>query len=342
MSPHSESCPYGFRIEGPTTGTRRLVGAGRAWQGYCDADAPARPELEGYLSAFTYGEDFRRHLADTGSTKGFDGVCHAGFVWWDVDRKDVAQAQTDTARLAVAICEQLGLEHDDVLAFFSGRRGFHVGVPTSVWSPVPSLRFSKVVRSFAETIATAAGVTIDSGVYDKVRAFRAPNSRHPATGLHKRQVTVGALMELSTDTILNTARTPAPVIWEPTTAASDAAGRLWDQCATEVEGAAQVRTMPRSDGAVPSALNRSTFDFIRNGADAGDRHRLLFSAAANLAEFGCPPDLAFALLTEAGLDSGLPPREVRRQIECGLSRIAPATSSFTVTKRPAGEVTSGH
>lgn len=65
-------------------------------------------------------------------------------------------------------------------------------------------------------------------------------------------------------------------------------------------------------------LNRATLDFIRDGADQGDRHRLLFSAAANLAELGCPSALAHALLTEGALDSGLPPAEVRRQIECGL------------------------
>jgi hypothetical protein len=37
--------------------------------------------------------------------------------------------------------------------------------------------------------------------------------------------------------------------------------------------------------------------------------------------FGCPPALAHALLTEAGLDSGLPPKEVRRQIDCGLGHV---------------------
>jgi hypothetical protein len=45
---------------------------------------------------------------------------------------------------------------------------------------------------------------------------------------------------------------------------------------------------------------------------------LLFSAAANLAELDCPAVLAHELLTEAALDSGLPPNDVRRQIDCGL------------------------
>ena len=68
-------------------------------------------------------------------------------------------------------------------------------------------------------------------------------------------------------------------------------------------------------------MNRLTLDFVRNGATVGDRHRLLFSAAANLAEFGCQAALAHALLTEAALDSGLPPYEVRRQIACGLNAV---------------------
>ena len=54
------------------------------------------------------------------------------------------------------------------------------------------------------------------------------------------------------------------------------------------------------------------------GAGAGDRHRLLFSAAANLGESGCPVELAHELLREAALDSGLSPSETKRQIDCGL------------------------
>ncbi len=85
----------------------------------------------------------------------------------------------------------------------------------------------------------------------------------------------------------------------------------------ETEGKAQRRAAV-ADGT--PRLNRATLDFIRDAADQGDRHRLLFSAAANLAEFGCPPALAHALLTEAALDSGLTPSDVRRQIECGLTQ----------------------
>ena len=75
----------------------------------------------------------------------------------------------------------------------------------------------------------------------------------------------------------------------------------------------------------------------------GDRHRLLFSAAANLAEFGCPPALAHALLSEAGLDSGLSPADVRRQIDCGLGRVGtcPPTAPLTIVAFTARTVEAG-
>jgi hypothetical protein len=71
----------------------------------------------------------------------------------------------------------------------------------------------------------------------------------------------------------------------------------------------------RTDG---RRLQRDTLEFIRAGAQEGERHTRLFRAAGNLREFGAPPALIDALLSEAALDSGLPPSEVVRQIRCGI------------------------
>ena len=87
----------------------------------------------------------------------------------------------------------------------------------------------------------------------------------------------------------------------------------------------EAKAARRAAGNGTPTLNHATLEFIREGAGTGDRHRLLFSAAANLAEFGCTPALAVALLEESALDSGLPPKDVRRGIECGLAAVASAT-----------------
>ena len=123
----------GFRIVGSCTNERRLVDWQAAFVGYASLDERADVEREAYLSAFTFGGDFRRHLDATGSTAGFDGVCGGEFVWFDIDRTDLEAARRDAARLCLFIVERYRLDDDALLVFFSGSKGFHLGLPTDLW-----------------------------------------------------------------------------------------------------------------------------------------------------------------------------------------------------------------
>jgi hypothetical protein len=215
-----------------------------------------------------------------------------------------------------AITETYGIDDSDVLVFLSGSKGFHVGVSTAFWSPAPDLAFHRIARRFAEAIAEQAGAGIDTGVYDRVRCFRAPNSRHPKTGLHKRRLTVEELMHLRLDAIQDAAKQPAPFDLPTPNATSNAAAELWSQSVTAVRAETEAKAERNAKGTADQ-LNRTTLEFIRDGAPEGDRHRLLYSASANLAELGAPLGLCVALLTESALDCGLPPGDVRRAIENG-------------------------
>lgn len=319
----------GFRIIGPTHGERRLIDWRRAFAAYCAADARAGVEREGYLSAFTFGAAFRDHLWGTGTTKGYSGPCCSPWLWLDLDCDDAAggieAALADARALCLQAGERFGIDDDHLLCFYSGRRGFHVGVPLDGFHPAPGPLFHRAARKVAEQFAAGAGVVIDTGVYDAVRAFRAPNSKHPATGLHKRRFTVRELLHLPASRIVELAAAPEgfevpggggcaldfPAAW------AEAAELVRAEAAAAAERRAAV-----ASGAAASTLNRLTLEFIRDGAGVGDRHRLLFSAAANLAECGAPLELCRALLAEAALDSGLPPGEVERQIRCGVEHAA--------------------
>lgn len=319
---------FGYRIIGNTTGRRRLVDAAAALAGYAACDPRAEVGREAYLSAFFFGADFRDYLHGTGSTKGYNGPCGALCIWFDLDNEDNPQAALDDCRrLAASILDRYRvLDDDDLLLFFSGSKGFHVGLPV-IWDAPPSIAFNRVARRFAEGFAQLAGVKIDTSVFDKVRAFRAPNSRHPKTGLHKRRLALDELIGLSLDGIRQLAKHPEPFALSAPAVTCEQAAYDWQAATTAVRQQAEekARRCAAVANGVPT-LNRQTIDFIRDGAEQGDRHRLLFSAAANLAEFGCPPTLAHALLTGAGLDSGLSPSDVRRQIECGLAHVKGATN----------------
>lgn len=312
---------YGFRILGPITARRRLVDAGVAFAAYAACDPRAECDSESYLSAFQYGDDFGVHLDETGSTKGYSGPCWSPWLWFDFDSDELGYAHADAGATAAFMVDRFGIDPGCLLLFFSGSKGFHLGLPTAIWTPVPSVEFHRTARRFAERIADLAAVTIDSGVYDRVRAFRAPNSKHPKTGLHKRRLTYDELLG-TLDRILELATKPAPFDLPMPTATSDQASADWQQAADQAGQEAQAKAARRAVGTRSPTLNRSTLDFIRDGARQGERHRLLFSAAANLAEFGCTPALAVALLEESALDSGLAPKEVRRQVECGLAAVS--------------------
>lgn len=310
---------HGFRIVGSLWNDRRRVNWASAFQAYSQCDEQSEVTKEAYLSAFTFGDEFAWYLEDNGTTKGYAGECGAAWLWFDIDREgDIDTATADARKLATSLAFGYDIGGDALLCFFSGRKGFHIGFPLSACgSPGPSALFHDVCRRFAESIASQAEIAIDAGVYDRVRAFRAPNSRHPKTGRFKRWLSFDALVNLKATRIEELAATPEPFEIPDPPEASESALSDW---------AAAVRFVDEQRNAIAtrrelgdrSALNRATLEFIREGATTGDRHRLLFSAAANLAEFGCSVELALALLTEPALDSGLSPSDVRRQIECGL------------------------
>jgi hypothetical protein len=307
--------PYGFRVVGPVSETRRLVNATAAFTAHCAADPRAQPESECYLSAFAYGEDFRAYLAQHGTPKGYTGSCWSPFLWVDVDRDDPAAALTDTRRFATFVLFWYSDFHeDDLLLFFSGRRGFHLGVPLT-HNPPATVGFNAVCRRLAEGLAAEAGVKIDTSVYDKVRLFRAPNSTHPKTKLHKRRLTYDELMYLSIDRITELAAEPSGFETLAVTTNPPALATDWTEAeaALRDQGARSVRSQNSN-----SRLQRDTLGFIRDGAEDGERHTRLFRASGDLRDHGAPAELVYALLTEAALDSGLSPSEVARTITCGI------------------------
>jgi len=171
--------------------------------------------------------------------------------------------------------------------------------------------------------------SLPKGQYKKTHALRAPNSRHPRTGLHKANLTFHELARISVQAIKMRAAEPREFEIPDCRIRNDGLAAVWRDASETVRRQTEALKTRRPSSVGEAALNRLTLDFIRNGAAPGGyrddletgngRHRRLFSAAANLAEFGCPPGLAHALLTPVGLDCGLPPSEVRRQIDCGLA-----------------------
>lgn len=316
----AESFRYGFRAFGRED-ERRLTDWNKAFRAHVEADPRAATDGECYLSQFQFADEFRTHLELTGSTKRYNGPTWAGFVGFDIDRKDNLElALTDARRLAASLEMQLGIDVDSILPFFSGSKGFHILIPTWLFNPEPSGDFHKAVRAFCCLLAAKSGIDIDTGVYAQVNLFRAPNSRHRETGLFKIPLTPADLFEVKLEVIQRMASEPREG-WIPREGDQSAAAvEVWKQATHEVAETSAATAERKSNGR-KTKLNPTTRAFLRGELPTeGDRARLLFSAAADMAEFESMDSLIHAVLVEAGLNCGLSASEVSRQISCGINR----------------------
>jgi hypothetical protein len=307
----------GAFVLGAPNSPRNLVRHAEVLSGY--ADGAIEDEREAYLSHFTFGQEMQAHYAANRlSVAGFAGPCWCRWLVLDIDRPDLAEALADARRLVQTIHERYPEMAGDVPVYFSGGKGFHVVVELA-HHPPPAVGFHRVARTFAEAIAARAVVRIDTSVYDIAHIIRLPNTRHPRTGVFKRRLDSEALFALDVPRILELAKHPAgdgiPAVRScPSQLAAD-----WHEAERAAARATEARAAVRRDfGAIDVRAPRYFLDMLRFGVEQGERHQTLFRCAAWLTEQGAPPSLCSALLTEPGRDLGLTPKDVDRQIRCGV------------------------
>lgn len=311
--------PFGFRIAGASYQPRMLVDPAKAFGAYADCDDRAIPDNEGFLSAFQFDEELASRSTDqvgTLDTRNYEGIVYSTFLWFDIDRPNQLDLAHDAALILILfILDRYQLDKEDLLVFFSGSKGFHIGVPTSVFDAEPSLKFHRVARELAETLARHCDVVIDTAIYGIVQPLRAPNSRHGRTGLFKRIVTVDELVKLKAKAIRARAESPEPFEWSEECGVHDQAIDDW-QTASEQVRQRELVVPSNNDNRV--WLNERTTAFLRKGCEPGERNNRLFSASANLGEFGCNLRLARALLWDASMEIGISKREFNRTVEKGI------------------------
>jgi hypothetical protein len=273
---------------------------------------------EAYLSHFAFGPEMQTHYrANRNSVAGFAGPGACRWLVLDIDRADLTQALDDARQLVGFIGERYPELHEATPTYFSGGKGFHVLVELA-HEPPPAVGFQRVARTFAETLASRAGVKLDAAIYDVNHIVRLPNTRHRKTGLFKRRIEHEALFMLDLDGIRELAKHKDFTGLSPVGRPVPALANDWREAERETARQGDARAAARLDFAADARAPRYLLDFLRFGVDEGERHSTLFRCAAWLTEQGAPPSLAAALLTEPGRDVGLTPADVDRQIQCGI------------------------
>ena len=155
---------------------------------------------ECYRSHFRFPEEMKTHVErdsilayDKPTVKGYDGPTYSDFLWLDLDRDPLSTALKDAQSIISQLEFIYHVSRDDLRMYFSGAKGFHLGIPMVAFGLEPSLKFSQQCKSLALEIV--GDIEIDKSVYDKTRLFRLSNTQHAGSNLYKVELLPNELME---------------------------------------------------------------------------------------------------------------------------------------------------
>ena len=163
-----------------------------------------------YRSYYRHPVEFSQHVKKNKSVAGWNGPCYSDYLWLDIDRPDLNDA-LETARYMANRMEQLyEVPRSTLRIYFSGAKGFHMGIDTRFFGLSPSEKFPAQFKALAKKLAD--DLAIDLAIFDKVRIFRLSGTINTKTGLYKIPIPYTLLEDCSIDGIKALAVEPQPEV----------------------------------------------------------------------------------------------------------------------------------
>lgn len=140
-----------------------------------------------FRSICRFPKAFQEHVANSGSVSKCDGIpAYADALWFDIDCVDLNEALQNTRALVLRMKEFYGVDHEQLSVYFSGMKGFHLGLPAELIGWEPSDVLHQISKAMAKAIA--GDIKIDTAIYSKVSLLRVAGSVHGKTRLYKIQL----------------------------------------------------------------------------------------------------------------------------------------------------------
>lgn len=162
---------------------------------------------KGYLESSIYATAYRYNNPDIRQADMIGDL----YIDFDVDEigANFDQLKDDIFRTLAALKALFGIDQGSIQLYFSGGKGFHLTIPSEVLGIQPDPELNMIFKHIAEDLSKLIRHgTIDTRIYDKVRLFRVPNSKHQETGLYKVPVTLAELREGTFESLSALAATP--------------------------------------------------------------------------------------------------------------------------------------
>ena len=157
-------------------------------------------DKECYRSVYRHPEAFLEYAKRKNRVAGWDGPCYADYVWIDIDEKDdLAKAHETCKYLLGRLQELYNIDLNTLRLFFSGSKGFHVGIDARIFNITPSIDVPQICKHLVGQICN--DLHVDMAVYDRVRVFRLQNTINAKSGLYKIALSLDEIRTLTIDQI---------------------------------------------------------------------------------------------------------------------------------------------
>ncbi|MDP9357265.1 MAG: hypothetical protein M3R02_18655, partial [Chloroflexota bacterium] len=182
---------------------------------------PYTDAVDCYATICRFTDDLITYLETNRNAKGkpsvlgYPGPALLDRIVWDFDHEeDPNQALTDARRFAQNFCSAYDVPASALRFYFSGSKGFHIEAPVTLFGGLPPLTDLRAIKTLALEIGADAP-TLDPKIYEKLRLYRQPNTRHGKTRLYKIPLTRKEFSSLSLDQIRELAIAPREIDTTP-------------------------------------------------------------------------------------------------------------------------------
>lgn len=137
-----------------------------------------KTDRECYRSLFRFNADIIGYVKDKGGVSEYKGLCYTDYLWIDIDRTkdgnpELQRAFDDTLYLINRLKWEYGVDPSILRVYFTGHKGFCIGVPSELFSLEPSADLPEICSQLANEIA--GDIVIDD-FYQTNRLFRLSNT----------------------------------------------------------------------------------------------------------------------------------------------------------------------
>ena len=260
---------------------------------------------ECYRSYYRMPVGFQQYVKQNKTVSGWDGEVYTDYLWLDIDNADLNKAIESVRFLIGRLMHNYSIPSDTLRLYFSGAKGFHVGIDSRWFGLLPSRKLPQQCKQLAKLLCE--GIETDLAIYDKVRIFRLSGSINAKTGLYKIPLTATEIETLSIDEIKELAKKPREVEFKNGDDVIE--GELADMV-QEVEENDVPEPLDHTPAIRKKSLHGTKICLwrIMCGVDEGIRDECAIRLAADYAKKGMPPEICYSLLN-AWNEHNRPPME---------------------------------